>query len=335
MWSSESPPSRRSLEQISAALPEFDLSASGLATAELFLKSESVQSYLDFYGINFSAEFPNLTHHFGHFHAAGFRVACHVWRPTKLEHPDAVLGTVWLQHGYTDHVGVCQHALRWLLQQGYSVVCFDLPGHGLSSGQQASIESFDQYRDVLAESVRKLQGGVPEPWHALGQSTGCAVILNLLASAPEVSCFERVVLLAPLIRAKSWGSLRWSFYLLRLFKQRFKRTFTTNSHDQTFLDFLALRDPLQTRYMPLAWLTAMDSWVRKFSNIEVQERELVIIQGGADQTVDYRYNLNAIESKYPRSQVHMIDAAGHQLINESEFYREQCWTIVSNALRGE
>jgi lysophospholipase len=335
MWSSESPPQRQTLEQISAALPDLDLTESGLVASESFLKRESVQSYLNFYRINFSVEIPHLNHYFGYYQAAGFRVACHVWRPTQSESRDSARGTVWLQHGYTDHVGVCQHAIRWLLQQGYSVVCFDLPGHGLSSGQQASIESFDQYRDVLAESVRKLQGMLPEPWHAMGQSTGCAVILSLLASAPEASNFKRVVLMAPLIRAKGWGNLRWSFYLLRLFKQRLKRTFTTNSHDQTFLDFLALRDPLQTRYMPLTWLTAMDRWVRDFDRIEVQERELVIIQGSADQTVDYRYNLNAIESKYPHSQIHMIDAAGHPLINESEYYREQCWAIASKALKGE
>jgi len=321
------------LQQLKADLPPLDLGAEG----DSFLARGDTQAYLNHYQINFSSELPNIRHQFGRFGAAGFQLACHVWRPrvTTPRQADLSKGTVWLQHGYTDHVGLCQHAIRWLLQQGYGVVCFDLPGHGLSSGDEASIQSFDQYRDVLLGSLKLAEGGLPKPWHAVGQSTGCAVILNLLASYPQALNFDRVVLLAPLIRAKGWGGLRWGFYILRLFMNRLKRKFSRSSHDRDFLDFLALRDPLQARYMPVDWLTAMDQWVSDFKGFSVQHRELTIVQGSDDQTVDHGYNLSAIESKFPRTSVHMIDAAGHQLINETASYREQCWSIMDRALRGE
>jgi len=340
------PPSLELLEQLKSSLPDLNFTDSGKATAARFLATDAVQAYLDYYCINFSAELPSVYHQFGCFQAAGFALACHVWRPCEPEDSARVegtsnkatsnRGTVWLQHGYTDHVGLCQHAIRWLLQQGYCVVCFDLPGHGLSSGKQASIESFDQYREVLAASLKLAGGALPKPWHAVGQSTGCSVILSLLESAtPAESNFERVVLLAPLIRAKGWGRLRWGYYILRLFKQRLVRTFNPSSHDLEFLEFLAFRDPLQARHMPVAWLGAMDNWVRDFDAFTEQPHELVIIQGSDDQTVDYRYNLNAIVSTFPHTQVHMIEAAGHQLINEVSHYREQCWSLIGQALQEE
>lgn len=335
MWSSTSPPSQQLLETLKTSLPELSFTKSGRAEATRFVESDAAQQYLNYYRINFSSEFPQVHHQFGHFRAEGFRLACHVWQPSDCGLNSNYKGTVWLQHGYTDHVGLCQHAIRWLLQAGYGVVSFDLPGHGLSDGEEASIESFDQYRKVLEESLRLAQEALPKPWHAVGQSTGCAVILNLLGSRPTGSDFERVVLLAPLVRAKAWGSLRWAFYILRLFKQRLRRRFSPSSHDREFLDFLAFRDPLQTRFMPMAWLGAMDHWVKNLAGFSQQDQKLVVVQGSDDQTVDYRYNLEAIVSKFPHTRVHMIEAAGHQLINETSDYRQQCWTLVGEALRGE
>lgn len=347
MWPSTSPPSIELLEQLKTSLPELNFSELGEASAR-FVASDIAQQYLNYYRINFSKEFPGIHHQFGHFQAEGFRLACHIWRPCDVEQASSgngsavnsasdgdAKGTVWLQHGYTDHVGLCQHAIRWLLGQGYGVVSFDLPGHGLSDGDEASIRSFDQYRDVLAKNLELAEGVLPKPWHAVGQSTGCSVILNLLGSHPTAQKFDRVVLLAPLIRAKGWNSLRWGFYILRLFKQRLGRTFNPSSHDAAFLDFLAFRDPLQARHMPMAWLGAMDRWVKDFAAFASQGKKLVIVQGDDDQTVDYRYNLKTIKSKFPNTQVFMIEAAGHQLINEAEGYREQCWSIVGRALQGE
>jgi len=340
MWSSTPPPSQQLLEALKSSLPELSFSESNEVEAARFVASDAAQEYLNYYRINFSAELPNIHHQFGQFKAAGFTLACHIWRPSGAEQTNKVAndnykGTVWLQHGYTDHVGLCQHAIRRLLQEGYGVVSFDLPGHGLSDGAEASIQSFDQYRGVLAKSLSLAEGALPKPWNAVGQSTGCSVILSLLGSHHIAQSFDRIVLLAPLIRAKGWGGLRWVFYILRLFKQRLGRTFNPSSHDHEFLEFLAFRDPLQTRYMPMAWLGAMDNWVKDFAAFEQDDKKLVIVQGDDDQTVDYRYNLKVIESKFPNTKVHMIDGAGHQLINESANYREQCWSIVGKALQGE
>ncbi|SUV72968.1 lysophospholipase [Acinetobacter baumannii] len=39
-----------------------------------------------------------------------------------------------LLHGYLEHSGIYQPIIREILEQGFSVITYDLPGHGLSNG---------------------------------------------------------------------------------------------------------------------------------------------------------------------------------------------------------
>ena len=62
-----------------------------------------------------------------------------LWKPPQSK------GSVVIVHGYLDHTGLYGHLIKQLLERQLTVVCFDLIGHGLSSGEPASIDSFDQY----------------------------------------------------------------------------------------------------------------------------------------------------------------------------------------------
>jgi alpha-beta hydrolase superfamily lysophospholipase len=52
-------------------------------------------------------------------------------------------------HGYLEHSGIYQPIIKEILEQGFSVITYDLPGHGLSNGSPASIQNFDHYQQVL------------------------------------------------------------------------------------------------------------------------------------------------------------------------------------------
>lgn len=329
-----------SLVRLKEQLPPIDFSTAGA----VFNASAEVQSYLDYYQINFARELVNIQHHFGYFEAAGYRLACHVWRPfdslinidqnpEQAELQSSFKGMVWFLHGYTDHVGVSEHIIRWLLQQGYGVVCFDLPGHGLSSGIAGSIGSFDEYRDVLIKSLELAGEQLPGPRFGIGHSTGCSVLLNLLGCYPQRQDFKKVILLAPLIRPHRWSITRWVFYVLRTFMPRITRGLNSSSHDQEFLDFIAYRDPLQFRHIPMAWMSAMDHWVNSFEEFSVQSRPIYIVQGDNDQTVDYRYNIGVIEQKFDRTDIKIIAGGKHQLVNESVDYRQQVWDAIFDVLK--
>ena len=59
--------------------------------------------------------------------------------------PSRPRGTVVFLHGYLDHSALSLALFAFLNDRGYRIVAYDLPGHGLSGGQRAGLEDFDQY----------------------------------------------------------------------------------------------------------------------------------------------------------------------------------------------
>ena len=98
------------------------------------------------------------------------------------------------------------------------------------------------------------------------------------------------------------------------------RTFSSNSSDREFLAFLQ-RDPLQSRRISLRWVGALRRWLRDLQQRDLGVGPALIIQGDADATVDWRYNVGAIQTLFPGSQVEYLRGAGHQLANESAAIR--------------
>lgn len=316
---------KHQLAQLRQQLPRlrFDLNA------DLRFQDHSLsQVYLDFYGINFVAQLPGVSHGFGKLPLNGYHIACHYWLP------EATKGTLVIAHGYYDHLGIYGHLIRFGLLQGYAVLGFELPGHGLSSGSPAAIDSFDTYSDILQQVCTQAAACLPQPWHIVGQSTGGAVILNHLWRH-GLAEFDKVMLLAPLVRCDGWHWVTWSHRLLKHLVSAIPRGVSASSHDQQFNHFIAHRDPLQPRIVSVDWVGAMRQWEREFPSVEPQEKPVLLIQGDADSTVDWRFNIPLIRAKLPRHQLHTIAGARHQLLNESEFYREQVFSHMLSYLHSD
>lgn len=313
----------QSLRDLAQELPAFDAEE---ADMQAWITRPDVQRYLNYYHINFTAEFANLNYRFGSQSAGEFDIAFHHWQPPNAK------GTVFLVHGYTDNVGTMQHALRFLLQSDWAVVCFDLPGHGFSSGDQGSIHSFDQYREVLFDTFNLFTDKTPQPWHGMGQSTGAMVILNYLGSYPDQDKLDKAALLAPLIRTHHWSRDRWLFYLINPIINNLVRVFSPSSHDEVFLDFVRHHDPLQQRRTPVVWVRAMRQWIKKFSEFNTQWRKVTVIQGDQDKTVDWEYNTTEIERVFPNAETLVVNGARHQLVNESIKYRQQVFQLLAKWL---
>ena len=288
------------------------------------------QAYLDHYGIHFAAELPGLSHEFGVVEAPGHRIATHLWVP-----PQAV-GSAVVVHGYYDHTGLYGHLIRGLLERGLAVLAFDLPGHGLSTGAPATIDSFDRYVEALDAALAVLGPRLPGPWTLFGQSTGGAVSMEWLLSrraAGIASPFARVVLLAPLVRPFGWPVQRLVYTAARLFISERPRTFAHNAENPEFLTFLRDHDPLQARTLPVAWVTAMVQWRRRFERYPASDQRVLVVQGHADQTVDWRYNLRVIDRLFD-ARVFAIPAARHHLVNESPAIRAQILQAIEGELAG-
>lgn len=296
-------------------------------------QTPQVQAYLANYAIDFTHSYANLRYGLGRVDAAGFGIATHYWLPPQAR------GTVVIVHGYYDHVGVFDKAIRFALQHNFAVMAFDLPGHGLSSGDQAAIDSFDQYGDVLHELLSRAASLLPRPVHALGQSTGASVILNYLWRYEEPGnvpfALEKIALFAPLILPRGWRIGRFAYYALRPFVRRLNRGSSRSSHDPVFTRFVESGDGLQSKYLSLKWVGAMARWHRFFLQAKPLSRPLLVVQGTGDMTVAWRYNLRQIRKKLPGAKIEMIERAGHQLINESPEYRDKLLDIVRTWFLGK
>jgi alpha-beta hydrolase superfamily lysophospholipase len=285
--------------------------------------SSLIQQYLAFYDLDLLKEGLASSHRIYHSEIAGFRIVEQIWEPTTSN-----AKTLVVCHGYFDHTALYGQAIRWALKNNFRCHCFDLPGHGLSSGKAGAIDSFDQYSEVLSAIIkREAYTGL----HLFGQSTGCAIILNAILDRQLAFTqqAEKLILLAPLVRSKYWHYLRPVYFVLRAALSSVKRKFKASSHDTRFNEFLEQHDPLQSRNIPLCWLGAMDEWSNKLCKLKQAENiPTLIIQGKDDQTVDWSFNIKQISRCLPSLSIQYIDKAKHQLVNESQTY----WRQVEQAL---
>jgi len=247
------------------------------------------------------------------------------WKPTISK------GTAVVVHGYMDHIGLYNHLIEYLLQQQLTVVCFDLIGHGLSSGDPGSINNFSQYVDQLEQVIALSNKHFPGPTHGIGQSMGGAILLKHLINQTDNQQypFTSLNLFAPLLQPWAWKQSRRMYFLSRLFIKSIKRVFRSSSHDRDFLHFLRARDPLQPRSVPLKWIGAMNHWVSEFERAPANDFAINIIQGDNDKTLDWVHNLRAFRQKFTALSVTMIATGNHHLINEKEVLR----TAIFDALK--
>ncbi|MGY4533439.1 alpha-beta hydrolase superfamily lysophospholipase [Pseudomonas sp. TE3786] len=282
------------------------------------------QAYRQFYRLNI----PGAACRLGVMEVGGYEVVTQLWLPP------APKATLVLQHGYYDHMGLYGHMIAWALGMGFAVLACDLPGHGLSSGTRASIGEFSEYQAVfqslLSEAVSL---DLPQPWHLCGQSTGGAIIIDFLLRDAQLASGQRpqigeVLLLAPLVRPRAWGWSKFSYRLLKPFVTQIPRRFSPNSNDAEFLAFIQT-DPLQPLSLPTAWVGALSRWVPQIERAPRSERGIVIVQGDADMTVDWRHNLEVLRGKFSEVKVLMLEEGRHHLANESAQIRARYFAFLT------
>jgi alpha-beta hydrolase superfamily lysophospholipase len=285
--------------------------------------SEAGQAYQRFYGLATGTGSAPIRSWLGRFDIAGYEVVSQVWIPQQ---PSA---TLFLVHGFYDHVGLYRHVIDWALGRGFAVIGCDLPGHGLSSGARASIDDFDEYQVVLQalfDEAASLQ--LPQPWHLCGQSTGGAIVIDhLLIHGNDSPAQGQSILLAPLVRPRGWGLSRLSYSLFSPFVKGIERRFSENSNDPDFLPFL-LADPLQPRRLPTAWVGALAKWIKRIEAAPRSTRSPLIVQGDGDMTVDWIHNLQVLNDKFHKPQVFMLSEARHHLANELPTLRAQYFAFL-------
>lgn len=308
--------------QLRASLQPFE-------KTEAMVFDEQQTAYATFYGINFADQFDRLQHRIGYFDAGEYRVVLQSFLPLNPK------GTIFVLHGYYDHVGIFGKVMKYVLEQGFAVVIYDLPGHGLSSGPIAAIGSFYEYQVVLKTCIDIIRGQFPEPWHVIGQSTGAAVIIDYLLSgqfSATSSPFKKIVLLAPLVRPTHWRFNRGLYHAVSPFKDYIQRKFAVNTSDIEFLRFLQEEDPLQSKKISSKFVGAMIDYIARVDKAEPVAISPLIIQGDLDGTVDFRRNIPLLVQKFLDPKIVIVEGARHQVVNESKTLRTVVFDHITRYL---
>lgn len=307
----------QNLESLRQNLPPFN----ARAVADLSANS-ALHDYLTFYRLPPPND--SLKLYAGHLFDNNQQTHIMAWQPV------AARGTVIIVHGYLDHTGLYRNLIKELLGRQFAVVCFDLIGHGLSSGEPGYINSYSQYVGQLNQVIAAASEFCTGPLHGIGQSTGGAILLKQLLehNAAGDYPFASLNLLAPLVQPHLWKFNRWAFKLTSPFRKTLKRVFRKNSHDLEFLHFLKHQDPFQPQRLPKAWIGAMAQWVKEIERHSGSHFPINVIQGDEDGTLDWRYNITLLEEKFPNMSLNLVNGVGHHTVNEREDLRKQVFSAL-------
>lgn len=278
----------------------------------------ALADYARYYGLDLEHELPGVRHYLGWVESRDYRVLAHVFRPAEAR------GSVFILHGYLDHSGLYRHLIRDCLQRGYAVFIFDLPGHGLSSGARVDIPDFAHYQQVLADVLQQYGAQLPQPFYGIGQSTGGAILIDHVLTAcadQHRPAFKKLLLLAPLVRPVQWLKIRFGWWLLHHFRKGVPRVFRRNTSDLQFLAFVQNADPLQDLLVPMGWIGALKRWVARIHQRPRCDYPVLLVQGGRDETVDWRYNNAFVRQRFRVEHEALVPEASHQLANERDDLR--------------
>ena len=297
--------------------------------------SEALQGYSAFYALDQL----DARHSHGYLRADDYRVHVQIFQPLTQ-----AVGTVWLLHGYLEHSALYQPMIAELLAQNFAVLTFDLPGHGLSSGEETGITDFSVYQAILKEirewvTVQHVDA-LPRPWLGIGQSTGCAIWMDYVltnCARKHTPMVERLLLISPLVRPakSSWWQNPLGLTLIKKVKHDVPRKFRRNNSNPEYLRFVRLEDPLQPRKMAMSWILALSRWMPYMEGLPASRFPVWMVQGARDQTVDWRYNMAYVKRKFRLKVMLQLEDASHQLINECKEIRAPMTALIPVFLKGE
>ncbi|MDC7239446.1 MAG: alpha/beta hydrolase [Spirochaetales bacterium] len=252
----------------------------------------------------------------GYFESGGRKLAAYLFSPSAGENQ----GTVYLLHGYLDHSLSNSRLIRLLVNHGYTVAAFDLPGHGLSEGESVDIGDFSEYAEALRDFTSLCEGPdleelLPEPRMAVAHSTGCSVVMEYLEDYGN--SFEKIIFAAPLVYTVGGQFTELGLVIAEPFADSVFRRFGGSTSNKNHEEFVKHHDPLQSRSVPFSWIYAHQDWIDRI--LEIPESPgvvLNILQGEEDSVVDYRDNIEFLLEKYPASRVFYFTDAEHSLFNE-------------------
>ena len=250
----------------------------------------------------------------------------------KQRHVEASQGLVLITHGLGEHSGSYDHLADSLNQEQWSVLTWDLRGHGKSSGQRGYIPHFDDFIsdfEKLYETLEHLQWiDKDKPLILFAHSMGGTILLKFLltkraaAAAPHMSA---ACLSAPalgLIKRPSTLTL----WVARLIK-RLNLKITLNNpiiyeeltNDENQIKIYEMDTLRHTRISPNIYLGMIDAYNYVHQHAANLKSPLLFQIPENDPIVDSQSTLKLSQKLNPKKcQVKTYSNSRHEIFNGLE-----------------
>ena len=194
-------------------------------------------------------------------------------------------------------MGLYRHVVDWGPEMGFAVLACDLPGHGLSSGRApASTNSMSTVRcfpDCSSRPVGSICHGRGICWARAPAAPLRWIICCIRSRSATRADHPAGAAGSP----AAWLRSRISYELVRRFVQQIPRTFSENSSDPGFR-VRADPGPAAAGHPAHRLVGALSRWIPRIERAADSAQAPLIVQGEADMTVDWQYNLPVLQRKF-------------------------------------
>ena len=261
------------------------------------------------------------------------------------------VGSVVLSPGRTEHIEKYVEVINELVDRGYTVLCHDWRGQGLSARLLSDRlrGHADGFGDFVADYTKMLnvfEARLPKPWLCMAHSMGGC--LTLTAIAKGEGRFSAAILSAPMLAINAARSmyglaepvtwlvahLGWrAVYALgnaydptAVTFEDDKLTHDRPRHDRTRAQIVGTPD-LQLGGVTWGWVSSATraiGWLSRAPQVTRIDIPITVMAAGADLLVD-NTGIQAVTARLPRGRYVEIPGAYHEILMETDDIRAVFW----------
>ena len=235
-----------------------------------------------------------------------------------------------IAHGYMNHCRYLDVLKENLKSLNYDVLCYDLPGHGKSSGKKFDIDHFKTYALVTRSVIAKAQESGYQKIDFIAHSTGTVGVTELLLEQENLG-LSRIVYIAPLIRSYLYKLSYWSWRLGGRLLPRLPVRPLGEVHPE-YLEILN-SDPFYPRSVPNHFAGELFSWNDYLESLNrVSERKIHILFGTRDTVINTQFNRYFFETYFPAAEIQTLEGSNHLFFHHNQNIREKFFTRLEAIL---
>ena len=246
----------------------------------------------------------------------GLEMYSRSWIPEKK-----TKALVFLVHGFQEHIGRYDHVGRAFSKAGFSLLGFDMRGHGKSQGLRGHTRSYEILLNDLDAFIDQMTKKYPDlPYFLYGHSMGGGVVMNFVMR--RKTGVKGVIATAPWIKLAFQppeSKVRLAKIMNKIhpaFSQNTDLEIEGLSRDPKVVRAYA-RDPLvHGRISARMFLALYENGLWILDNAKKLTLPLLLMHGGEDRIVSLEACKEFINRNGKKATFHIWDGYFHEIHNE-------------------